>query len=142
VFEQVDPPITRPVINEGDSVVVAGQCEHGNHVHVGVNALQQVRCAVQSLLGEGVGVVFANNTRLTVQQKRGVVVNDKAVRDVALDCLLEQVLANVSQALMPKGMVLNILATQCTLRRVRRAHIKPCSLVANCCSEVLILGYL
>jgi hypothetical protein len=94
-FEQVDPPITRPVVNESDPVPVAGGRGHGNHVHVGVNALQQVCCTVQSLLGEGVGVVFANDARLTVQKQRGVVVDNKAVSDVALDCLLKQVFANV-----------------------------------------------
>jgi hypothetical protein len=50
-----------------------------------VNALQEARCAVRSLLGEGIGVVFADDARLTVQKQRNVVVDDKAVSDVALD---------------------------------------------------------
>jgi hypothetical protein len=122
----------QPVANKGDPVTVARQCGNRNHVHVGVNALQEPCCAVQSLLWEGVGVVFANNTQLTVQQKRGIVV---AVSNVALDHLLKQVLANVPQALMPKGAVPNVLATQCALRCIRCAHVKPGGLAANCCSE-------
>jgi hypothetical protein len=53
-----------------------------------VNALQQARCAVRSLLGERVGVVFADNAWLTVQKQRGIIVDDKAVSNAALDCLL------------------------------------------------------
>jgi hypothetical protein len=101
-------------------------------VHVGVNALQQARCVVQSLLGEGVSVVFADDARLTVQKQRGVVINNKAVSNVALDHLLEQVFANVPQASMPEGTVPNVLAAQCTLRHVGCVHVEPCRLVANC----------
>jgi hypothetical protein len=36
---------------------------------------------------------------------------------------------------MPKGTVPNVLAAQCALRCVGCVHIKPCCLVANCCSE-------
>jgi hypothetical protein len=80
-------------------------------------------------------VVFADDARLTMQKQRGVVVNDKAVSDVALDRLLKQVLANVPQASMPKGTVPNVLAAQCALKRVGCAHVEPRRLVANCRSE-------
>jgi hypothetical protein len=134
-LEQIDPPITRPVVNEGDPVPIAGQREHRNHVHIGVNALQQAHRAVQSLFGEGVGVVLADDARLTVQKRRGVVINNKAVGNVALDCLLKQVFVDVRQALMPEGTVPNVLTTQCALRRVWCAHVEPCRLVANCRSK-------
>jgi hypothetical protein len=88
VLEQISPPIAQPVVNEGDPVAISQGRGDRNHVHIRVNALQQAHCAVRSLLGEGVGVVFANDARLAVQKQRGVVVNDKAVSDVALDCLL------------------------------------------------------
>jgi hypothetical protein len=68
-------------------------------------------------------------------EAEGVIINDKAVSNIALDCLLKQVFANVPQVLMPKGTVPNVLAAQCALRCVRCAHVKPCRLVANCHSE-------
>jgi hypothetical protein len=36
---------------------------------------------------------------------------------------------------MPKGTVPNVLAAQCALRCTGCVHVKPCCLVANCCSE-------
>jgi hypothetical protein len=38
-LEQIDPPIMRPVVDEGDPVPIAGRRGHRNHVHIGVNAL-------------------------------------------------------------------------------------------------------
>jgi hypothetical protein len=84
VLQEVDPPVARPVIDEHHPVAIARCSCSGHHVQIGVDALKHARSAVGCLGRKGIGVVFPNNTWLTVNKKRRVAVEVQPGRELLI----------------------------------------------------------